>query len=98
MEYTEQYLENLRTELDRCCGAGFYNTYKDAKGHLVIGGGESHVKQHLTSRMNYVKGRKFRFPGITNGWNFRPAIETAGYQIVTAINYRGQTCSVVTKK
>lgn len=97
-QLSAQYLANLQMELERCCAPGYYNTYKDSNGKEFTGGGESHVKQHLTSSYNHVSGRQFRFPGIANGWNFEPTIKQAGYCVVEGINYRGQTCRVVIKK
>lgn len=97
MKYDPIFLERLRKELDRCCAESFYNTYTNAKGEKVIGGGEAHVKKHLTSSYDHVKGREYRFPGIANGWEFSSAMEAAGYRIVRAKNYRNQMCSVVTK-
>lgn len=97
MEYTAEYLERLKIELDRCCGEGYYNTYTDDTGNKFIGGGESHVKKHLTSSRDYVSGRQFRFPGIANGWEFESAIRAAGYRLTKARNYRNQSVYVVTK-
>ena len=98
MAYTAEFLDRLKLELARCCGEGYYNTYKDEKGQVFFGGGESHVKKHLTSSSDYVKGRQYRFPGIANGWEFRDAMRAAGYHVVKGINYRGQSCSVVTNR
>lgn len=98
MDYDPEYLARLKAELERATKPGFYNTYKDANGKVFTGGGEGHVKKHLTSGSDYVDGRQFRFPGLANGWEFEPALRAAGFKIIKGYNYRNQFVSVVVSK
>lgn len=87
----------LQNELLRVVGqTSFYNAFTLPNGSTIQGATESDVIKHLTSARDYVSGRQYRFPGIGSGWYFSEAIEAAGFKIVQAKNYRGQTCSVVT--
>lgn len=97
MEYTAQYLEHLSTELHRVCTSPCDSSTFMAGIHHFRGATESTVIKHLTSGRDYVTGRQHRFPGIGNGWNFEPAINAAGYRLITATNKRNQTCHVVVK-
>ena len=91
------YLESLTTELLRVVGrAGPYNTFTLQNGETVQGAVESEVISHLTSGRDFIPGRQHRFPGIGSGWNFPGAVESAGFRIVAARNYRNQPCRIVT--
>lgn len=93
------FITRLTNELFRVCvreGKGYYNQFTLPNGERIEGATETDVKKHLTSRHDYVQGREFRFPGIANGWEFEPAIKEAGFKIVSAKNFRGQTCRIVT--
>lgn len=91
------YLESLTEELLRVVGrVGPYNNFTLPNGETVQGAVESEVISHLTSGRDFIPCRQHRFPGVGSGWNFSGAVESAGFRIVAARNYRGQTCRVVT--
>lgn len=102
--YQPDYIAKLQEELARVTQrGGAWGTFTvDARachdvGKQILGATETEVISHLTSGRDYVSGRKHRFPGIGNGWNFESAINAAGYRIVYARNYRNQRCRVVTR-
>ena len=87
----------LQDELLRVVGRVSYDsTFTLPNGATIQGATETDVIKHLTSGRDYVTGRQYRFPGIGSGWYFSEAIESAGFRLVKAKNFRGQTCSVVT--
>lgn len=106
MTYTADYITKLQDELFLVAGKkGIYNTFTtradgriggDEGGRIIQGATESDVIKHLTSKFDFETGRKTRFPGIGNGWNFESVINAAGFRLVSATNFRNQTCRVVT--
>lgn len=94
---TPTYLAHLQEELLRVvCRTGVYHTFTLDDGTTIQGSTETDVKQHLTSKRDFVSGRQHRFPGVASGWEFDSALQTAGFRIVKARNYRNTPCRVVT--
>lgn len=95
----EAYRAALAAELARVTESGWMGgTFTLSDGTTVKGATETDTIKHLTSKRDYVDGRKHTFPGIGNGWVFESSINEAGYVIVDGRNKRGQQCAIVTKK
>jgi hypothetical protein len=96
-EMNASYIDSIANELLRVAGQkGVSHTFTLPNGETIQGATESDTIKHLTSGREFVAGRQFRFPGVGSGWNFSGAVEAAGFRIVSAKNFRGQTCRVVT--
>lgn len=88
-------IARLTEELDRVTAAG--DLYTLLNGRKVIAETESRAIAHLTSKHDFVPGRKYRFPGIGNGWRWSGDVEKAGYVIVGARNSRNLPCRVLVR-
>lgn len=90
---TPEYLSQLAEEVLRALTHGGKFTLNT--GEVIDAATESDVIAHLTSGRNYHSGRKFRFPGIGNGWRFDSEMNAAGFKVIEARNRRGQKCRII---
>ena len=97
-----EIIESLSEELLRAVTApdfrGKVPKFTRHDGDAIEGQTESFVIKHLTAKRSPVKGRQFRFPGISTDFFFNDYIEAAGFEFVEARNERGQKCRVLVIK